>query len=137
MAGFTLIILSLFFAPLYMRSRVTTAPDFLERRFNRSCRDVLSVISIFSAIVIHMGVALYTAAWVLRGILGLAPGAKILGVDALLLFIAVLGVLTGIYTMLGGLLAVVWTESVQTILLLTGAIVITVAAYMKIGRAHV
>ena len=133
MAGFTLIILSLFFAPLYMRSRVTTAPDFLERRFNRSCRDVLSVISIFSAIVIHMGVALYTAAWVLRGILGLAPGAKILGVDALLLFIAVLGVLTGIYTMLGGLLAVVWTESVQTILLLTGAIVITVAAYMKIG----
>src|SRR5712664_1955215 len=100
MAGFTLILLSLFFAPLYMRSRVMTAPDFLERRFNRSCRDVLSVISLFSAIVIHMGVALYTAAWVLRGILGLAPGATILGVDALLLFIAVLGVATGIYTML-------------------------------------
>src|SRR5580692_2074177 len=133
MAGFTLIILSLFFAPLYMRSRVTTAPDFLERRFNRSCRDVLSVISIFSAIVIHMGVALYTAAWVLRGILGLAPGSKIFGVDALLLFIAVLGVLTGIYTMLGGLLAVVWTESVQTILLLVGAVVITIAGYLKIG----
>ena len=133
MAGFTLILLSLFFAPLYMRSRVTTAPDFLERRFNRGCRDVLSVISLFSAIVIHMGVALYTAAWVLRGILGLAPGAKIAGVDALLLFIAVLGVLTGIYTMLGGLLAVVWTESVQTILLLIGAIVITIAAYVKIG----
>ena len=133
MAGFTLILLSLFFAPLYMRSRVTTAPDFLERRFNRGCRDILSVISLFSAIVIHMGVALYTAAWVLRGILGLAPGAKIFGVDALLLFIAVLGVLTGIYTMVGGLLAVVWTESVQTILLLIGAITITVAAYLKIG----
>jgi SSS family solute:Na+ symporter len=133
MAGFTLILLSLFFAPLYMRSRVTTAPDFLERRFNRSCRDVLSIISLFSAIVIHMGVALYTAAWVLRGILGLAPGAKIAGMDALLLFIAVLGILTGIYTMFGGLLAVVWTESVQTILLLVGAVVITVAAYVKIG----
>jgi SSS family solute:Na+ symporter len=133
MAGFTLILLSLCFAPLYMRSRVTTAPDFLERRFNRNCRDVLSIISLFSAIVIHMGVALYTAAWVLRGILGLAPGAKIFGVDALLLFIAVLGVLTGIYTMFGGLLAVVWTESVQTVLLLIGAVVITVAAYVKIG----
>lgn len=133
MAGFTLILLSLFFAPLYLRSRVTTAPDFLERRFNRSCRDVLSIISLFSAIVIHMGVALYTAAWVLRGILGLAPGATIFGVDALLLFIAVLGILTGIYTMIGGLLAVVWTESMQTILLLVGAVVITVAAYVKIG----
>jgi solute:Na+ symporter, SSS family len=133
MAGFTLILLSLFFAPLYLRSRVATLPDFLERRFNRPCRDVLSVVSLFSAIVIHMGVALYTAAWVLRGILGLAPGATILGVDALMLIIVVLGVLTGIYTMLGGLLAVVWTESVQTVLLLVGAIVITIVGYLKIG----
>ena len=133
MAGFTLILLSLFFAPLYLRSRVATLPDFLERRFNRGCRDVLSVVSLFSAIVIHMGVALYTAAWVLRGILGLAPGATILGVDALMLFIVVLGLLTGIYTMLGGLLAVVWTESVQTVLLLIGAVVITVVGYIKVG----
>jgi solute:Na+ symporter, SSS family len=133
MAGFTLILLSLFFAPLYLRSRVATLPDFLERRFNRGCRDVLSVVSLFSAIVIHMGVALYTAAWVLRGILGLTPGATIFGVDALMVFIATLGILTGIYTMLGGLLAVVWTESVQTVLLLVGAVVITVAGYLKIG----
>jgi SSS family solute:Na+ symporter len=133
MAGFTLILLSLFFAPLYLRSRVATLPDFLERRFNRGCRDVLSIISLFSALVIHMGVALYTAAWVLRGILGLAPDATILGLNALILFIAILGILTGIYTVFGGLLAVVWTESVQTILLLTGAIVITVSGYVKIG----
>jgi solute:Na+ symporter, SSS family len=133
MAGFTLVLLSLFFAPLYLRSRVATLPDFLERRFNSGCRDVLSIVSLFSAIVIHMGVALYTAAWVLRGILGLEPGATLLGMDALLLFIAVLGMLTGIYTMLGGLLAVVWTESVQTVLLLVGAIVITAVGYIKIG----
>jgi len=133
MAGFTLILLSLFFAPLYLRSRVATLPDFLERRFNRACRDVLSIVSLFSAIVIPMGVALYTAAWVLRGILGLAPGATIMGIDALLLFITFMGLLTGIYTMLGGLLAVVWTESVQTVLLLVGAVVITVTGYLKIG----
>jgi SSS family solute:Na+ symporter len=133
MAGFTLILLSLFFAPLYLRSRVTTLPDFLERRFNRGCRDVLSIVSLFSAIVIHMGVALYTAAWVLRGILGFAPDATIGGVDALMLFIAVLGVLTGVYTMLGGLLAVVWTESLQSVLLLVGAVVITVVGYLKVG----
>jgi len=133
MAGFTLILLSLFFAPLYLRSRVATLPDFLERRFNRGCRDVLSIVSLFSAIVIHMGVALYTAAWVLRGILGLAPGATMLGVNALYVFILVLGLLTGVYTMLGGLLAVVWTESVQTILLFTGAVVITTVGYVKVG----
>ncbi|MBP8258924.1 MAG: sodium/solute symporter [Verrucomicrobia bacterium] len=133
MAGFTLVLLSLFFAPLYLRSRVATLPDFLERRFDRRCRDVLSVVSLFSAIVIHMGVALYTAAWVLRGILGLPPSATILGMDALMVFIAILGALTGAYTMLGGLLAVVWTESVQTILLLVGAVVITVVGYLQVG----
>jgi solute:Na+ symporter, SSS family len=133
MAGFTLVLLSLFFAPLYLRSRVPTLPDYLERRYNRKCRDWLAVISIVSAIVIHIGVALYTAAWVLRGILGIDPSTTILGVDALLFFIAVLGILTGIYTMLGGLLAVVLTESAQTVLLLVGAISITVVGFLKIG----
>jgi SSS family solute:Na+ symporter len=133
MAGFTLILLSLFFAPLYLRSRVPTLPDFLERRFNRPCRDVLAIVSLFSAIVIHMGVALYTAAWVLRGILGLPPGTMVLGVDALLFFIIILGLLTGVYTMVGGLLAVVWTESLQSVLLLVGAVTITLVGYLKIG----
>ena len=133
MAGFTLILLSLFFAPLYLRSRVPTLPDYLERRYNRHCRDYLAVVSLFSAIVIHIGVALYTAAWVLRGILNLGPHSTILGIDALMFFIIALGVLTGIYTMLGGLLAVVWTESVQTVLLLVGAVCITAVGYVKIG----
>ncbi len=133
MAGFTLILLSLFFAPLYLRSRVPTLPDYLERRFNRNCRDWLAVISIISAIVIHIGVALYTAAWVLRGIMDIPPQATIMGIDALMFFIIVLGVLTGIYTMIGGLLAVVMTESAQTILLLIGAICITIVGYIKIG----
>ncbi len=133
MAGFILILLSLFFAPLYLRSRVPTLPDYLERRFNRNCRDWLAIISIISAVVIHIGVALYTAAWVLRGIIGVPPDAQILGIDSLMFFIITLGLLTGIYTMLGGLLAVVWTESVQTILLLVGAVVITLVGFIKIG----
>lgn len=133
MAGFTLILLSLFFAPLYLRSKVPTLPDYLERRYNRNCRDWLAIISVVSAIVIHIGVALYTAAWVLRGILDIPPQSTIMGIDALMFFIIVLGILTGIYTMFGGLLAVVMTESVQTVLLLIGAVCITVIGYIKIG----
>jgi SSS family solute:Na+ symporter len=133
MAGFTLILLSLFFAPLYLRSRVPTLPDFLERRFNRPCRDWLAIISLISAIVIHMGIALYTAAWVLRGMLGIAPQATVLGMSATMFFIIVLGVLTGLYTMVGGLLAVVWTESIQTVLLLTGAVCMTAVGYFAVG----
>lgn len=133
MAGFTLVLLSLFFAPLYLRSRVPTLPDFLERRFNRHCRDWLTVVSIFSAVVIHIGVALYTAALVLRGILGIDPSSTILGLDPMMFFIIVLAGLTGIYTMIGGLLAVVWTESIQTVLLLIGAVCITAVGYYHVG----
>jgi SSS family solute:Na+ symporter len=133
MAGFTLILLSLFFAPLYLRTRVPTLPDYLERRYNRNCRDMLSFVSLFSAIVIHIGVALFTAATVLCFIFGLPDSATILGLTSMMFFIVALGVLTGIYTVLGGLLAVVWTESFQTVLLLVGAICITVVGYHAVG----
>ena len=133
MAGFTLILLSLFFAPLYLRSRVPTLPDYLERRYNRPCRDVLSFFSLISAIVIHIGVALFTAAWVLCFIFDIDKGSTICGMSAMMFFITLLGVLTGIYTMVGGLLAVVWTESLQTVLLLVGAICITVVGYKAAG----
>ena len=133
MAGFTLVLLSLFFAPLYLRTRVPTLPDYLERRYNRNCRDALSIVSLFSAIVIHIGVALFTAATVLCFIFGISDDTTILGLSPMMFFIVALGGLTGVYTVIGGLLAVVWTESVQTVLLLVGAICITVAGYQAIG----
>lgn len=115
MAPFTLICLSLFFAPFYIRSGVTTLPDFLEKRYNRVCRDWLAVLSIVAAIVVHIGFAFYTGAWVLHGMLGIPVNACILVVAAL----------AGLYTIVGGLLAVMWTESIQTLILLAGAITIT------------
>ncbi|MCU0785188.1 MAG: sodium/solute symporter [Verrucomicrobia bacterium] len=133
MAGFTLILLSLFFAPLYLRTRVPTLPDYLERRYNRNCRDALSIVSLISAIVIHIGVALFTAAAVLCFIFGIPETKTILGLNAMMLFIIALGVLTGIYTVIGGLLAVVWTESIQTVLLLVGAVCITAVGYHAVG----
>src|SRR5258707_4956213 len=54
MAAFTLILLALFFAPFYIKSGVATLPDFLEKRYDRSSRDWLTVISIVSAMIIHI-----------------------------------------------------------------------------------
>jgi SSS family solute:Na+ symporter len=123
MAAFTLIALSLFFAPFYIRSGVTTLPDFLERRYNRACRDWLAVLSIISAIFVHIGFSLYTGAVVLRGLLGIDIYPSIIAA----------AVLTGLYTIVGGLLAVVWTESLQTVVLLLGAISLTTIAYHHAG----
>ncbi len=123
MAAFVLIVLALFFAPFYIRSRVTTLPDFLERRYSRASRDWLSFLSIISAIFIHIGFSLYAGAVVIEGMFGIDKMASIF-------FIA--GI-TGLYTIIGGLIAVVWTESVQTIILLCGAVILTAIAYVKVG----
>jgi solute:Na+ symporter, SSS family len=123
MSAFTLIILALFFAPFYIRLRVATLPDFLERRYSRASRDWLAGLSIVSAIFIHIGFSLYAGAVVLEGMFGIPPMYSIIGI----------GVLTGVYTLIGGLMAVVITESVQTIILLAGAILLTAIALWEAG----
>ena len=132
MAPFTLVILALFFAPFYIRSGVTTLPDFMERRYSRGSRDYLALLSIFSAIMVHIGFSLYTGAIVLEGSV-LRP----LGVEdpehyRVLTVLAICGA-TALYTIIGGLLAVVLTESIQTVVLLTGAISITFLGLYMMG----
>ena len=99
MAPFTLIVLALFFAPFYFRSRVTTLPDFLEKRYSRASRDWLAGLSIISAIFIHIGFSLYTGAVVLQGMFG----------TPVMMTIIIAALLTGLYTIIGGLMAVVLT----------------------------
>jgi len=111
MAAFLLIVLSLFFAPFYIRSRVATLPDFLEKRYSRASRDWLAALSIVSAVFIHIGFSLYTGAVVLKGLFGIDIGTSIV----------LTALLTGLYTIVGGLLAVVLTESAQTIILIIGS----------------
>ncbi len=123
MAPFTLIALSLFFAPFYIRSRVATLPDFLEKRYSRASRNWLAGMSIISAVFIHIGFSLYTGAVVLEGLFGINKYVSIVGI----------AVLTGIYTIIGGLLAVVITESIQTVILLVGAFCITGFGLYHVG----
>ena len=122
MAPFTLIITALFFAPFYIRARVATLPDFLEMRYNRPCRDWLAILSIVAAVFIHIGFSLYTGALVLKSMLGIN----------LMVSIVTTAVLTGVYTIIGGLMAVVVTESIQTVVLLAGALVLTAIAYWRV-----
>ncbi|WP_145361532.1 sodium:solute symporter [Alienimonas californiensis] len=123
MAGFTLVLLGLFFAPFYIRSGIATLPDFLERRYNRTCRDVLAFVSVLTAVVIHIAFALLTGGIILEELLGVPMMASII----------VLCGLTGLYTIVGGLLAVVVTESIQTVVLLVGAAIITGLAFWNLG----
>jgi SSS family solute:Na+ symporter len=123
MAGFTLILLALFFVPFYMRAKVATLPDFLEKRYCRECRDWLAVVSMVAAVIFHIAFPLATGWLVLHGIFGINKWVCIVTMCGL----------TAVYTVLGGLAAVVVTETIQAIVLIIGACLITWFAYVKVG----
>lgn len=123
MAAFTLVLLGVFFAPFYIRSGVTTLPDFLEKRYNRACRDWLAVLALVSAVTIHIGFSFLTGGIIIESLLGINMYYCIIAI----------AILTGIYTIVGGLMAVVVTESVQTIVLVLGAAIISWFAWDKMG----
>ncbi len=125
MAAFTLVLLALFFAPFYIKTRISTLPDFLERRYDRACRDWLAVLSIVSAVTIHVGFSFLTG--------GLVLGYLFPEFGGIYTAIIAIALITGLYTIVGGLLAVVLTETVQTVVLLIGAAVITAAAWSRLG----
>jgi len=123
MAAFTLILLAIFFIPFYVKSGVATLPVFMEKRYNRACRDWLTGISLVSAVVIHIAFSLLAGGIVIETLFGINMYVSV----------SVIALLVAVYTIIGGLRAVVVTESVQTIVLVVGAVVITIAAWMKLG----
>jgi SSS family solute:Na+ symporter len=123
MAAFTLILLALFFSPFYIKSGVATLPDFLEKRYDRSSRDWLVFVSILSAIIIHIAFSMLAGGIVLKTLFDVNMYTSVI----------IISIITAIYTIVGGLKAVVITESIQTIVLLIGATVISFAAFFKMG----
>lgn len=123
MAAFTLILLALFFVPFYIRSGISTLPDFLERRYNKACRDWLAFVSILSAMIIHIAFSVLAGGIVVETLFGINMYVSVI----------IIALLTGLYTIVGGLKAVVVTETIQSVVLIAGAIIITYFSWNKIG----
>jgi SSS family solute:Na+ symporter len=123
LACMILLILGWVFVPFYLRSNVFTMPEFLERRFNRNCAVYLASISIIAYVFTKISVHLYAAAVVLERVVGWSP----------LTAAVVLVVATGIYTVAGGLAAVIYTDLVQTLILIAGAVILTFVGLDRVG----
>jgi solute:Na+ symporter, SSS family len=120
MAPFVLILLGLVFAPFYFKSRISTLPEFLEKRFSSGSRTFLAFIAIVGALFVHIGLSLYAGAVIFQTFFGIN----------VLLSIVIISVLTTIYTVAGGLKAVVVTETIQTVILIIGAAGLTLFAIL-------
>ena len=111
------------FLPFYIRSGVFTMPEFLEKRFNASTRWFLSIFSLIAYVLTKVSVTVYAGGIVISSILNID-----FWFGALLTV-----VLTGVYTVLGGMRAVVYTEALQTVVLVVGAATLTLVGLNEAG----
>ncbi len=117
-----LLVLGWVMAPFYMRSKVYTMPEFLERRFSPTARWVLSLISLVAYVLTKVAVGIF-AGGIVFGVL--MPEVNFLGMNSFWIGSILVILLTGAYTIAGGLKAVAYTEAMQTVILIFGSLLVT------------
>ena len=132
-----LLVLAWLFVPFYMRSRVFTMPEFLERRFSATSRYVLSIVSIITFIVSKIAVGIFAGGVVFASLMP-EMHLRLWGLEANSFWIGtgLVIVLTGLYTMLGGMRAVAYNDTVQVVVLITGSAVLTGYGLVELGGWH-
>ena len=118
-----IVILAWVFVPFYRRSKVFTMPEFLERRYNSGARNFLSIISLIGYVLTKVSVTVYAGGKVLETVMGINfwTGAIIVVV------------ITGLYTVIGGMKSVMYTSVLQTPVLILGSLIILIVGLNKIG----
>ena len=130
MHGWLILVLGWVFVPFYAHSKVFTMPEFLFKRYNRSTSSVLSVITLVSYVLTKVSVTAYTGGIFLKSVLGIE---SIYGID--FFWIAAIGLvlLTGLFTVLGGMKGIMMVSVIQTPILLIGAVIILILGLLKLG----
>ncbi|NLE86211.1 MAG: sodium/solute symporter [Myxococcales bacterium] len=123
LASLILLVLGWVFVPLYLRSGVFTMPEFLERRYSPAARWYLAVVSIVAYVLTKISVTIYAGGVVFESLMGVG-----FWVGATIVVIA-----TGVYTVFGGLKAVLYTDTVQAAVLLLGAALVTWLGFREVG----
>ncbi len=129
-----LLVLGWVMAPFYLRSGVYTMPEFLERRFSPAARLVLSMISLVAYVLTKIAVGIF-AGGIVFGTLLPDMQLQIGGVvfNSFWIGSVTLVLLTGLYTVVGGMRAVAYTEAVQTAVLVLGSLLLTVFGLGRLG----
>lgn len=125
MAALTLIIVGKYFLPVFINKGIYTIPEFVEQRFNKNLKTILAVFWIALYVFVNLTSVLYLGGLALQTILGIPLIYSILGLALFAL----------VYSIYGGLSAVVWTDVIQVFFLIVGGLITTVMAVLYIGGA--
>jgi solute:Na+ symporter, SSS family len=129
-----LLLLAWVFVPFYARSMVFTMPEFLEKRFSTPSRYVLSIVSLITFVVSKIAVGIFAGGVVFATLLP-EVHLNLVGIEINAFWIGSVSVivLTGLYTMLGGMRAVAYNDAVQALVLITGSAVLTIYGLVQLG----
>jgi len=135
MHGWIILILGWVFVPLYDRMKIFTMPEFLELRFSRGSRNVLSLLTIASLVLTKIAATIYAGDVVIRTLLGI-DSVSIFGHTIDIFWVIALGLAftTGIYTIFGGMRVIMYTAVLQTPVLLLGSICILYFGLHELGH---
>jgi SSS family solute:Na+ symporter len=125
-----LLVLAWIMVPFYSRSLVYTMPEFLERRFSPTARWVLSMISLIAYIFTKIAVGIFAGGIVFSALL---PEVNFMGLDSFWIGSILVIVLTGLYTILGGMRAMSYTATAQAIILVIGSLLVTFFGLRALG----
>jgi len=125
-----LLVLAWVMVPFYIRSRVFTMPEFLERRFSPAGRWLLSLISLVAYVLTKIAVGIFAGGIVFSVLL---PEVHVGPLDSFWVGSVLVIVLTGAYTIAGGLRAVAYTEALQTLILILGSVLVTIFGLHALG----
>lgn len=128
--AWVLILLAGLFVPFYYRAGVETIPEFLERRFDARARTILSVVSLVAYVFTKVSVTVYAGAIVFQALLpdtfGSRDNAFWVGAFSTV-------IITGIYTVFGGMRAIMATAIPQTVIILLGSLLVTLVGLSRLG----
>jgi SSS family solute:Na+ symporter len=125
-----LLVLAWIMVPFYSRSLVFTMPEFLERRFSPTARWVLSMISLIAYVFTKIAVGIFAGGIVFSALL---PEVNFMGLDSFWIGSILVIVLTGVYTILGGMRAMSYTATAQAIILVIGSLLVTFYGLKALG----
>lgn len=125
-----LLVLGWVMVPFYLRSKVFTMPEFLERRFSPASRTVLSGISLIAYVLTKIAVGIFAGGVVFAVLL---PEMNFMGMDSFWIGSILVILITGLYTIAGGMSAVAYTEALQTIILIIGSALVTFFGLQALG----
>lgn len=132
-SGFTLVLLALLFLPRYLKGGFTTVPEFLERRYDKQTRNIVTGLFLLSLVIVTLPIVLYAGGIAMNSLFNVSELLGISNDAALNLVIILSGLIGGTYAIFGGLKAVAVSDTINGVGLIIGGLLIPILGFITLG----